>query len=163
MGTPFPIPSSPAGPGWVAGAPGDTQVFASTTSQPHQHRGTGQLGSSPRQNLAQLCFKPRGSAVSSWCPMEHPMGAHGSGQVPKAGLCCWVWGCSRAGRKQSWELCEGQGFRSSSVMKSSAGSLRSAWEDWHRGTSRIRQVTVNILAFGGAWGMVRALPGMGTP
>lgn len=42
------------------------------------------------------------------------------------------------------------GFRSSSVMKSSSGRLLSAWEDWHRGTSRMRQVTVSILAFGGA-------------
>lgn len=46
-------------------------------------------------------------------------------------------------------------------MRSSAGRLLSTWEDWHRGTSRIRQVMVSILAFGGACSTVRALPGMG--
>ena len=59
-------------------------------------------------------------------------------------------GCSRVGRKQSPEPCEGRGFRSSSVMEGSPGRLLSAWEDWHGGTSRTGQVTASILAFGGA-------------
>lgn len=46
-------------------------------------------------------------------------------------------------------------------MRSGAGRLLSTWEDWNRGMSRIRQVMVSILAFGGARGTVRALPGMG--
>lgn len=114
-------------------------------NQRHHPQGTLPLGSSPRHVPWSIPRFQGENPARIGYPWQrvHPQGR---GTL----LVLGQQGCSRVGRKQSREPCKGQGFRSYSVMKSSAGRLLSAWEDWHRRTSRIRQVTVSILAFGGA-------------
>lgn len=92
----------------------------------------------------------RGASLVPRAESQPGSSAHSSGCIPDAGM--WGWDRSRVGRKRSLELCEGQGFRSCSVMKSSPGRL----------LLRGRTGTEGRAGLGKFWGAFLPLVGRGT-
>lgn len=130
--TSSPCPSCPSGPGWSC-CYNQQPTAASLRNCPWDPAQADPMG---------IFSFQAGNPAGLRCPWQ---------QVnPQAGMCCWVWGSRAGAEREESKAVQGPGFQSSGVMESSSGRRLEAWEDWHRGTSRMRQVVGSILAFGGA-------------